>query len=280
VTTAAPAAQLTALPPVSPVVKFGRLLASEWIKLRTMRSTVWSLIVLVVVSIGLTALFAVLVTKTWTGAHNGSRNASIVADPVSNLLGTGINLGQLAICVLGVLFITAEYSSSVIKLSLLVTPRRLPMLAAKATVLAAVIVVVGEIVSFGAFLAGSAILHDRVRVSLGDPGVARAVVGTGLALGVLSLFALSIGVIIRHTAGAITTVIGVVLVLPIITGQLPGSWGAHINAYLPEQAGGLMAQAHRHSGDLLTAWQGFGIFCLWTAALLVLASFLLSRRDA
>ena len=75
-------------------------------------------------------------------------------------------------------------------------------------------------------------------VSLGQPGVARAVIGTGLALAVLGLFAMAIGALIRHTAGAIATVIGVVLVLPILTGLLPGTWGAHINAYLPEQAGG------------------------------------------
>ena len=104
-------------------------------------------------------------------------------------------------------------------------------------------------------------------VSLSDQDVTRAVVGAGLYLSVLGLFALAIGALIRHTAGAITTVIGVVFVLPILSGLLPGSWGAHINAYLPEQAGSLIDEAHQQSGQLLSPWQGFGVFCLWTAVL-------------
>jgi ABC-type transport system involved in multi-copper enzyme maturation permease subunit len=91
---------------------------------------------------------------------------------------------------------------------------------------------------------------------------------------------MAIGALIRHTAGAIATVIGVVLVLPILTGLLPGSWGAHVNAYLPEQAVGLISQAHEQAGNLLTPWQGFGVFCIWTALLLIAAGYLLRRRDA
>jgi ABC-2 type transport system permease protein len=189
-------------------------------------------------------------------------------------------LGQLAICVLGALVMTTEYSTGVIRASLLAVPRRIPMLAAKGAVFAALILVVSEIVTFGSYLVGSAMLHSHVPVSLSDPGVLRAVIGTGLSLTLLGLFAMAIGTLIRHTAGAITTVIGIVLVLPILSGLLPGSWGAHINAYLPEQAGGLITQAHRHAGDLLTPWQGFGVFCIWTAVLLVAAAYLLRRRDA
>jgi hypothetical protein len=99
---------------------------------------------------------------------------------------------------------------------------------------------------------------------------------------VLGLLALAIGGLIRHTAGAITTVIGLVLVLPIITGLLPNNWwwAAHLNAYLPEQAGSLVYQAHQQSGNLLTPWQGFGVLCIWAAGLLVGAGYLLWRRDA
>ena len=96
----------------------------------------------------------------------------------------------------------------------------------------------------------------------------------------LGLFALAIGALIRHTAGAITTVIGVVLVLPILSGLLPGSWGAHVNAYLPEQAGALINEAHQARDQLLSPWQGFGVFCLWTAVLLAIGAYLLNRRDA
>jgi ABC-type transport system involved in multi-copper enzyme maturation permease subunit len=94
------------------------------------------------------------------------------------------------------------------------------------------------------------------------------------------LFSVAIGTMIRHTAGAISTAIGVVFVLPILSGLLPGSWGAHINAYLPEQAGTLITHTHEVSGDLLSPWQGFGVMCIWTALLLAVAAYLLARRDA
>jgi len=266
--------------PDSRLTDFGHLLQSEWTKIRTVRSTVWSLLALVVVSVGFTALFAALTSANWNGPQAAPRDATILADPVSSVLGTGIGLGQLAICVLGVLIMTTEYSTGVIRASLLAVPKRIPMLAAKAIVFAALILVVGEIVTFGSYFVGSALLRSHVTVSLSQPGVTRAVVGTGLALTVLGLFAMAIGALIRHTAGAIATAIGVVLVLPILSGLLPGSWGAHINAYLPEQAGGLIDQAHEQAGNLLSPWQGFGVFCLWTAVLLVAAAYLLRRRDA
>ncbi len=90
---------------------------------------------------------------------------------------------------------------------------------------------------------------------------------------------LAIGTMIRHTAGAIVTIIGIVFVLPILTG-LPGSWGAHINAYLPEQAGTLITHTQEQSGDLLSPWQGFGVLCIWTVLALAAAACLLERRDA
>jgi ABC-2 type transport system permease protein len=191
-----------------------------------------------------------------------------------------VGLGQLAICVLGVLVITSEYSSGVIRASLLAVPRRLPVLAAKAVVFALLLLVVTEIVAFCSFFVGSAILHAHVQVSLGGSGVARAVIGAGLYLIALGLLSLAIGTMIRHTAGAISTIIGVVFVLPILSGLLPGSWGAHINAYLPEQAGTLITHTQEQSGDPLSPWQGFGVLCIWTVLALAVAAYLLERRDA
>jgi ABC-type transport system involved in multi-copper enzyme maturation permease subunit len=263
------------------VATFGHLLESEWTKIRSVRSTVWTLAAFVVVTIGFTVLLTSLISANWnSGDDHASRNATIVADPVSFILGAGFGLGQLTICVLGALLITTEYSTGVIRASLLAVPRRIPMLAAKAVVFAALILVLSEIVCLAVFFIGSAILHSHVAVSLGDPNVARAVIGSGLYLTVLGLLALAIGALIRHTAGAISTVIGVVLILPILTGLLPGTVGAHINAYLPEQAGVLIGQSHRAADDLLSAWQGFGVLCLWTAVLLGAAIYLLRRRDA
>jgi ABC-type transport system involved in multi-copper enzyme maturation permease subunit len=276
----APPARRPARPATRRRGRFVNLMRAEWTKIRSVRSTVWTLVVFIVVTVGLIALIAWLTKANWNSPRAADRDARAVADPVGFILGTGIGLGQLAICVLGVLVITSEYSTGVIRASLLAVPRRIKVLAAKAVVFAALLIVVAEIVAFGSFFVGSAILHSRVAVSLSGPGVARAVVGAGLYLTVLGLLALAVGTLIRHTAGAIATIIGVVFVLPILTGLLPGSWGAHINAYLPEQAGTLITHTHQQSGDLLSPWQGFGVLCLWTAVLLAVAAYLLDRRDA
>jgi ABC-2 type transport system permease protein len=272
------------VPPAAPAgrrVSFGSLLAAEWTKIRSVRSTMWTLVLFVVITVGLTALLSWLVSSSWTGPHAAARDATVLNDPVGFILGAGLNLGQLTLCVLGVLVISSEYSTGVIRASLLAVPKRLPMLAAKAVVLAALLFVVAEIVCFASFFLGSAILHSHVAVSLGERNVTRAVVGAGLSLTVLGLFSLGIGGIIRHTAGAITTTIGIVFVLPILGGLLPGSWGAHVNGYLPEQAGSLVAQQHPPAGgNVLSAWEGFGVFCIWAALALAVCAFVLRRRDA
>ncbi len=259
---------------------FAGLLRAEWTKIRSVRSTVWTLVIFVVVCIGFTALITWLTETHWYGPKAGPRDVRAIADPVGFILGTGVGLGQLAIGVLGVLIITSEYSTGVIRASLLAVPRRLPVLAAKAVVFAVLLIVVTEIVAFCSFFAGSAILHAHVPVSLSGSSVTRAVIGAGLYLTVLGLLALAIGTMIRHTAGAIATIIGVVFVLPILSGLLPSSWGAHINAYLPEQAGTLITHTHEQSGDLLSPWQGFGVLCIWTVLALAAAAYLLERRDA
>ncbi|MFA1547166.1 ABC transporter permease [Actinomadura chokoriensis] len=258
---------------------FGRLLLAEWTKIRTVRSTLWSLILLVVLDLGFTTLIVGLTTAQWDDASPADR-AQIAADPVSFILGSGFFLSQLAICVLGVLVIASEYSTGMIRASLLAVPRRLPMLWAKAIVFALVVLVLGVAVSFASFFIGAAISSDTVEVSLGDQGVLRAVIGGGLYLAMLGLFALAVGAIVRHTAGGITGVIAFVLVLAPLTTLLPGSVGDHVHAYLPSEAGNLIAKAHQGPDDLLTPWQGYGVFALWTAALLAIAAFLLKRRDA
>jgi ABC-2 type transport system permease protein len=282
-TTQSPAAP--ARVPAVPAARSGTLardlLSAEWTKIRSVRSTIWTLTLFVVITLGLTALFTWLTVSNWNGPRAADRDARVVLDPVGFILGSGLGLGQLTIAVLGVLVITTEYSTGVIRASLLAVPRRLEMLTAKIAVFAALMIVVAEIIAFGSFFIGSALLHSRVAVSLGDPNVTRAVVGAGLYLTVLGLFSLAIGALIRHTAGAITTAIGVVFVLPILAGLLPGSWGAHVNGYLPEQAGTLIGQQHPPSGgNVLSAWQGFGVFCLWTVVLLAFAAYLLQKRDA
>jgi ABC-2 type transport system permease protein len=279
VTTATPAQHQPATAPPSRRPGFGRLLTAEWTKIRSVRSTIWSLIVFVVVTLGFTALISLLISTNWDQTRPEQR-ATTVGDPVATILGTGLGFGQLAICVLGVLIISSEYSTGLIRSSLLAVPRRAPMLAAKAVVFAVLVLIAGEVVSLGSFFIGSAILHSHAPVALGDPGVTRAVIGAGLYLAVLGLFSLAIGGLLRHTAGAISTAIGVVFVLPIIGTFLPGSWGQHIHDYLPSVAGPMIAQAHQGTDQVLSPWQGFGVFCAWTVLLLAGAFYLLQRRDA
>jgi ABC-type transport system involved in multi-copper enzyme maturation permease subunit len=277
---AAPA-RVPAVPAVASHALASNLLSAEWTKIRSVRSTVWTLVLFVVITFGLTVLFTALTVANWNGPRAAERDARVLIDPVGFIMGSGLFLGQLTLCVLGVLVITSEYSTGTIRASLMAVPRRLGILTAKAVVFASLLIVVAEVVSFGSFFVGSAILHSRVPVSLGDHNVTRAVVGTGLYLTVLGLFSLAIGTLIRHTAGAISTAIGVVFVLPILAGLLPDSWGAHVNGYLPEQAGTLIGQQHPPAdGNVLSAWEGFGVFCLWTAVLLAIGAYLLHRRDA
>jgi ABC-2 type transport system permease protein len=255
------------------------LLRSEWTKIRSLRSTVWSLLLLVVMTLGFTALFTALTVAQWA-TLDPSQKLPVLADPGRMVLGAGFQLGQLAVCVLGVLVMAGEYSSGTIRASLLAVPTRTPMLAAKAAVFAFLIFVIGELTAIPTFFLGAAILHSHAPVSITDPGVFRAIIGAGLYLAVLAVFAIAIGALIRHTAGAITGIVGFVLVLSPLTQLLPGSVGKHIHAYLPSEAGSLIASPHQGVSDLLAPWQGFGVFCLETTVLIVAAAYLLRRRDA
>ena len=255
------------------------LLRSEWTKIRSVRSTVWALLILVVLALGFTTLITALISAQWDKTDI-SQQREILADPTRTILGAGFQFSQLAVCVLGVLVIANEYSSGTIRASLLAVPRRTPILAAKALVFAALVFVVGELAAFPSFFIGAAILHKHAAVSLGDPGVLRAVIGAGLYLSVLGVFAIAIGALVRHAAGGITGIIGFVLVLAPLAQLLPGSAGKHVHAYLPSEAGSLIASPRQAADDLLSPWQGFGVFCLWTAALMLVAMYALKHRDA
>ncbi len=255
------------------------LLRSEWTKIRSLRSTVAALVLLVVTTVGFTALFLSLTVAQWDDLDPVTE-LTYQLDPTRLILSAGFQLSQLAVCVLGVLVVTSEYSSGTIRASLLAVPRRTPMLMAKAAVFAVVLFVVVEIAAFAAFVVGAPILHSKVPVGIGDPGVLNALFGAGLYGAVLGVFSMAIGAIVRHTAGGITGIIAFVLVLAPLTQLIPGTLGEHIFAYLPTSAGQLMVNARQGPDDLFTPWQGFGVMCLWTAALMLLATYLLRRRDA
>jgi ABC-2 type transport system permease protein len=256
------------------------LLAAEWTKIRSVRSTVWSLAAFMFVAVGLSLLVAIVLHHNWSQPGPHPAFSKVQQDPTAVIFGLGFALGQLAIGVLGVIVITSEYSSGAIRSSLLAVPKRLEMLAAKATVFTALVLVAAAVTVFAVFFISTSILSSDISITLGQPGVLRATIGGVLYLGLIGLFALSIGGLIRHTAGAIATVIGMMLVVPIVVGFIPGTIAAHVEAYLPTQAGELIGQTSQQSGDLLSPWQGFGVLCLWVAVLLAANGWLLVRRDA
>jgi hypothetical protein len=203
-------------------------------------------------------------------------------DPASFSL-TGTFLAQLAIGVLGVLVITSEYGSGMIRATFAAVPQRLSVLAAKAAVFAGVTFVVTTAACFVAFILGQSILSSKgVGTSLGAPNVLRTIIGTGLYLAVLGLLSLGLGTIIRKTAGAIAAVVGLILVLPPIVSLLPSSMNS-IQRFLPSNAGQALTSpgsARHTSVPQLAPWAGFGVMCLWAAAIVVIAAVTLVRRDA
>lgn len=253
---------------------FGNVLRSEFTKLRSVRSTYWTLFAALVFTIGLSAIGA----SVRPGHFRGNERASF--DPTQLSLG-GVNLAQIAIGVLGVLIITSEYGTGMIRATLAAVPGRRVMLAAKAVVFAVTALVVGSLASFTAYFVGQAILSGQnLQSSISDPGVFQAVLGAGLYLAALGLLGLGLGAIIRVSAGAISALFGILFVLPIISNLLfSQSLRDTIDPYLPLNAGNDVF-AVRHDPGSLGTWAGFGVFCLYPAVALLIAGFLINRRDA
>jgi ABC-2 type transport system permease protein len=256
------------------------LLRAEWTKIRSVRSTVWSLVAFVVVAIGFSLILSLVLNNDWNTTGGAGAHTQLHNDPTSVIYGAGFGLGQLALCVLGVIVITSEYTTGAIRSSLLAVPRRLPMLAAKVVVFAVLELIVGAITVFVVFFMFTSILHDHIVITLGQPGVLRATLGGIAYLIVLGLFAMAVGGLIRHTAGAIATVIGLVIVVPPLVSLIPGTIANHIHGYLPTVAGQLIGQTSQQPADVLSPWQGFGVFCVWTVVLFAASAVLLVRRDA
>jgi ABC-type transport system involved in multi-copper enzyme maturation permease subunit len=256
---------------------FGRLIRAEWTKIRSVRSTAWSLVLLVVAGVGLNTLIVGLTIASWS-TTSASQKHSFAVDP-TGFLSPAIAIAEIPLCVLGALVITSEYSTGMIRASVLAVPRRVPMLAAKAVVFSVLALVVGEVIGFVSYLIAQTIIGNRLPESLRDLSTLRAVAGVGLFLAVIGLFSFAAGAIIRHTAAAITAVVGFVIVVSTLAALIPGSAGKHIQAYLPAPAGLMITHAHQETSDLLSPWQGFGVMCVWTILLMGAAAYMLKRRD-
>ncbi|MEV6076511.1 ABC transporter permease [Streptomyces sp. NPDC052069] len=253
-----------------------RVLHSEWVKLRTLRSTFFTLLAAAVAMTGMGPLFSALTASHWSEMSVAER-ASVNPTALSLI---GFFLAQLAVGVMGVLVVSGEYSTGMIRATFSAVPRRLPVLWAKATVYAAVTWGLMTAMSLTAFLAGQALMSSTgAGASLSDPGVTRAVLGTGLYLTVVGLLSVAVGTLTRNTAGGITAVFGLLLVLPELVKALPSSWSDRIGPYLPSNAGHALAvlQSDPHT---LAPWTGFTVFCLYAAVALGGAAVALKRRDA
>ena len=254
------------------------LLRSEWTKLRSVRSTMWTLGITIVLGIGVSVLATAETRAHWLTTSPANRQGF---DPISTSL-IGVFIGQFAIGVLGVLVMSGEYGTGTIRATLSAAPRRPLVLIAKVIVFGVVALFLAEVVSFLAFFIGQALLTAPApHATLGSPGAWRAVVGSGLYVGVLGLFSLGLATIIRHTAGAISAFVGVLLVLPLIVQALPSSIEYDVRRFLPDRIGAqiLNGPANGFPGAF-SPWIGLLILCGYAAAVLLIGGVLLVRRDA
>jgi ABC-type transport system involved in multi-copper enzyme maturation permease subunit len=250
------------------------LIASEWTKFRSVRSTFWALLVATVTPVAVSTVVAFAFV-------NAPKSGAAKAAPADPLLPAVISLeyAVIAVAVLGVLAFTAEYSTGLIRVTFAAAPRRRAVLAAKAAVLAAVTLAVGEGVAFASFGLDQAILAGHHQgVSLGQPGVPGAVLCAGLLLCVCTLLGLALGAIVRHTAGGIAATIAVILV-PGIVALLPSPWSGRIGRFTLLDAARQVSALHP-AADLFSPGWSLLVLLAWPAAALALAAVLITRRDA
>jgi ABC-2 type transport system permease protein len=258
-------------------------LRSEFTKIRSVRSTYWTLLALVVACVGIGALFSLGQASHVHQFAGTPASAHVMADARAHAVATslfGLLIGQLIIVVLGALTITSEYSTGMIRTSLTTMPRRGTVFAAKAIVFGSVALVTGLVTSFGSFFVGQAILSTQhVSVGLGQAGVLRAVIGGGLFLAGCGLLSFGLGAMLRHTAAAITTAIGLLFVLLILSQFLPGNWQVHVDKWIPFNAGAGIWE--RFTGTaMFQPWTGFAVFCGYAAIAITGGLILFRRRDA
>jgi len=253
-----------------------RVTVSEWTKLHSLRSTRWSLAVAVILTIALPALFAAVTSSHW-GSMAPHERAN--RHPLDIAL-AGVNLSQLAIGVLGVLVITGEYSTGMIRASFTAVPKRLPVLWAKLLVFSVVTFLLMLPSVIVAFFVSQAILskHDILQISFSSGGVARAVIGGAVYVTMFGIFALALGAIVRNTAGGIAALVAIFFVIPPLLNVLPTSWQNAINPYIPNSAGRSIFQL-THGTNSLSPTGGFLLFLLYCAVAVAIAAVLLVRRD-
>lgn len=246
---------------------------SEWTKLRTVRSTYWTAIVAVLATIGIAVLGAV------EYVHN-FRPENLEGFDAANFILQGLYLAQVVLGALGVLTITGEYATGMIRTTLTSVPQRRVVVAVKGFVYLVAMFVIGEVISFTTFGIGEAILHlKHAGVSLGDPHVLRVVFGGGLYLTAVGLLGFALGTLVRRTAGALATFFGVLFLPSALIDLLPNSWRADAIKFAPANAGTQILNTYRNH-DMLGPWSGLAVLVLYGGVILLGALYVLGRRDA
>lgn len=241
---------------------------SEWTKLWSVRSTPWTLLALVGITVGFSALVCGFTGSSEAGAGDFDATAQSLV---------GLVFGQVAAVVLGALCITSEYTKGGIRTTLTAVPNRVRLVIAKALVVAAVALPAGLVASFVSFFLGQSLLGAGASVSLGDENVLRAVLGGGLYLMASGLFGFALGLILRQSAGAITGGLVLLFVLPPLVGLLPS--GDTLSRYFTANAGQSVLFVVP-VGDILGPWSGYGVFTLWWLVPVLIGTALMVRRDA
>ena len=252
-----------------------RVALSEWTKLRSVRSTRWSLLATLLLIMGLGIIACLVFESRWP--HLSANDRRHFHPLRANL--AGVNFAQLSIGVLGVLVMTAEYSTGMIRSTFSAVPKRLPVLWGKTLVFGAVAFVVSLPAVFIVFFVGQAILSGQhINIGISHPGVIRALFGAALFLTVMGVFGLGLGAIVRNTAAGIALLAGIVFVLPPIIGLLPSSVSNSIDPYLPSNAGGAIWTINPDP-NTLAPWAGLALFAAYAAVAIGIAAVLLNRRD-
>ena len=262
-------------------IGFTNILLSEWTKLRTVRSTYWTAIAAFMLSLFATGMSTY---NTMREINHGFRPVGSVGDPANDTL-LGLYIGAVLFGVLGVLAVSSEYGTGMIRAALTAVPQRRTFLIAKGTVLALAALVLGELLSFASFFLGQAFLnHAGVGLHLSSPHVVRAVIGGGLYLTAFAMIGYGFGALVRRTAGGLSAFFLVIFALNPITDLLPTAWRNDIMPYLPLNAGSqILTTVQQFSGPgpgPLSPWAGLGVLYLYAVVPIVAAVWLINHRDA
>lgn len=252
------------------------VIRSEWLKFRTIRSSIYGVLLTLFLTIGLGALIAIAI-RSHFHSMNVLERASF--DPVTTSLG-GTMFAQFAAGVIGVVFISNEYTTHSMTTTLTAVPQRGLVVMAKLVVVVSSLLVVGEIASFVTFQVGQSIFAGVVpTASLTNTLVLRSVVLAGVYLALMSALGLGLGLIFRHSASSISVFTSLLLIVPIITIFLPASWQNSIDKYEPSVLGRAMMSPVASSGDF-AAIAAFFVLLVYVIVVLSIGSLFLLRRDA